>query len=542
MHRLPQQIIVLVLISFSVFAQSPHGNKFNVDCSQCHNSENWEVNLGKVKFDHSKTGFSLTGQHQAVNCRSCHASLEFTSVSKDCNSCHTDIHQGTVGFSCNNCHTPESWIVRDINKIHQSSRFPLLGAHKLADCIQCHQSFSDLRFDVQDIECYACHAADYASAKSPNHIAGNYSKDCQECHNISSILWNSSNVNHSFFPLAGGHALPSCTSCHQQNTFTGLSPECYSCHKANYDATKDPNHIASGFPITCNVCHSIYGWEPAKFDHNNTQFPLTGKHINVSCNDCHKTGYTSTPQDCYSCHQKDYQSAQDPNHIQQNFPTDCQQCHTTSGWEGATFNHNLSKFPLTGAHIQVNCSDCHSSGYSGISTECVSCHQSNYQQSTNPNHTALSLPTNCESCHTTNPGWTPATFTIHNNYYPLVGAHTQINNCYDCHKGNYNTTPNTCYGCHASDYVSASNPPHQLQNFSQDCTACHNMNGWSGATFDHNFYPTGTKHTKVSCNECHSLSAYQPQCLSCHLNDFLDKHRQGDRTDCWNCHTTRNWD
>ncbi len=305
MYRLSFKIIFL-LLSINIFAQSPHGDKFDIDCSNCHMSDNWKVQLSQVTFDHSTTKFNLEGQHQNVNCNSCHTSLIFSNAPTDCFSCHKDIHQETVGLDCASCHNPTSWIVKDIIGIHQSSRFPLLGAHKLADCAQCHSGYTELKFDVLNADCYACHAADYNSAQSPNHLAAKFSTDCQECHNVSAFTWNTTNVNHSFFPLTGGHALPSCFSCHQQDTFSGLSPDCYSCHQQNYNNTTDPNHITVGIPTTCEVCHNINGWRPASFNHDLTQFPLTGNHIQVDCASCHTNGYTGTPTDCYSCHQQDY--------------------------------------------------------------------------------------------------------------------------------------------------------------------------------------------------------------------------------------------
>lgn len=72
-----------------------------------------------------------------------------------------------------------------------------------------------------------------------------------------------------------------------------------------------------------------------------------------------------------------------------------------------------------------------------------------FDQSQNPKHKDLGLSTDCISCHTTTPGWSPARFDIHNNYYVLQDAHAQIaNDCKACHNGNYNNTPNTCVGCH----------------------------------------------------------------------------------------------
>ncbi|HRQ55108.1 MAG: hypothetical protein IT276_07440, partial [Ignavibacteriaceae bacterium] len=156
MRRLSFQIIFF-LFSINVFAQSPHGDDFDVDCSNCHVSDNWKVNFSKVTFDHSTTKFSLIGQHQNVDCKSCHTSLVFSSAKTDCFSCHKDIHQSTVGFDCASCHTPTTWIVKDIIGLHQTSRFPLLGAHKLADCAQCHSGYTELRFDVLNVDCYACH-------------------------------------------------------------------------------------------------------------------------------------------------------------------------------------------------------------------------------------------------------------------------------------------------------------------------------------------------------------------------------------------------
>ena len=616
MRNLPQKIIFILLVPFSALAQSPHGDNFNLDCGLCHEATSWKVDLKKVNFDHSSTKFELVGQHKAADCRSCHTSLQFSKINTDCISCHTDIHQGSVGKDCSRCHTPKTWMVEDINGLHQQGRFPLLGNHLTADCQQCHSRYVDLYFEPLDVDCFACHSKDYNFTQNPNHITAGFSTDCQECHEITATSWNTINVVHDFFPLVGGHAISDCFACHEQGgDFTGLSSECISCHQNDYNNTTDPNHIQNNYPTDCTLCHTINGWSPANFDHNLTSFPLTGKHVTVDCQECHSSGYTGTPTDCYSCHQQDYESAQDPNHVtggystnctdchttngwddienfnhnltqfpltgahittecskchQQgynntpiecfgchandyntaqdpnhvtgNFPTECAVCHSTTAWSPAEFDHNLTAFPLTGAHITTDCISCHEQGYNNTPTECVACHQTNYNNTTNPNHQTLMLPTDCESCHTTDPGWSPATFPIHNQFFELLGAHANITNCADCHNGNYNTTPNTCIGCHQNDYNGTTDPPHQILNFSLDCLTCHNMNGWTPANFDHTFYPISSQHNNVNCNECHSEANYQPQCLSCHLNNFNEGHDPGDPTDCWACHSTYDWD
>ena len=53
-------------------AQNPHGEGFKINCSDCHNSGSWQVNLQTMKFDHTSTGFELEGQHTAVACMDCH--------------------------------------------------------------------------------------------------------------------------------------------------------------------------------------------------------------------------------------------------------------------------------------------------------------------------------------------------------------------------------------------------------------------------------------------------------------------------------------
>lgn len=839
MFRLSFLILLSIAFSVSLYAQSPHGDDLKLDCSVCHNPESWKVNFDTNDFNHGTTGFTLVGQHNAVDCKSCHTSLVFEKAEPECSTCHKDIHQETVGLDCSKCHTAKSWMVEDINGLHQISRFPLVGNHLTADCVQCHSRYVDLYFEVLDIDCYSCHQQNYNSTTSPNHTEAAFSTDCMLCHSISADSWAGASIVHDFFPLIGGHAIQDCFACHDQGgNFTGLTQECYSCHQQDYENVQDPNHLEAGFPTDCEQCHNINGWSPANLDHNQTDFPLTGAHLAVDCASCHTNGFTGTPTDCYSCHQQDYESIQDPNHIQNNFSTDCTQCHTTNNWMEVTFdhstttfeltgahintdclschqdgfagtptdcfschsdeynnttdpnhqaanfpntcedchtttawipanfdhdgqyfpiysgkhsgewdncidchtisndysvfscidchehsnktevdnqhegvegyiyesnacfechptgekqgafNHALSQFPLTGAHIGLDCQQCHENGYANTPIDCIVCHQQNYDESTNPNHQvlslstdceschstnpdwqpasfpihnqfyellgahaiinencndchngdynntpeqcfgchqdnynnapehsaqnyptdceichtvnsweeisfdhantnfpltgahqnadcnschesgytgtttvcydchqsdfelsanpdhqALSLPTDCESCHTTNPGWEPASFPIHNQFYELIGAHAVISeNCNDCHNGNYNNTPNTCFGCHESEYNNVNDPPHQLLNFSQDCLECHNQNNWTPANFNHNFYPLSGNHSGLNCNECHSQPSYQQQCISCHLEDFLDHHDLGDPEDCWNCHITSDWD
>ena len=66
------------------------------------------------------------------------------------------------------------------------------------------------------------------------------------------------------------------------------------------------------------------------------------------------------------------------------------------------FNHTITEFPLTGAHTNVECAQCHSPNQNRISSECVACHMQDYSKTVNPNHQAAGISTDCISCHSTN--------------------------------------------------------------------------------------------------------------------------------------------
>jgi len=544
----------MIICNFS-FAQSPHGEALKLDCSACHNPTDWNVEPQKVNFDHAETGFELIGQHISADCISCHSTLVFETASPQCFSCHQDIHQNSVGVDCAKCHTPDSWMVTNIRQVHEESRFPLLGAHLAADCMQCHSGFDNLYFEELSVDCFSCHQEDYNSTTSPNHAAAGFSTECQDCHRLVSTGWAAENFNHDFFPLTGGHNIENCFACHQQGgNFTGISTDCYSCHQADYEQVQDPNHLAGNFSLDCTQCHTINAWSPANFDHNLTQFPLTGAHINTNCQSCHSETFAGTSTVCAECHQDNFNSSLNPDHNAIGISTDCESCHNTTAWMPSSFNHSLTAFELTGAHTITECSSCHQGITTGLSHDCVSCHQEDYNSSLNPNHSVLAIPTTCNDCHSTNEGWSPASFPIHNNFYQLIGAHAAIaNDCITCHNGNYNTTPNECYGCHQEEYVNTSNPNHSAAGFPTECESCHSQNSWTPAEFDHDeqYFPIYSGEHRDEWNECSDCHT-QPNnftvfsCIDCHehnQNDMDDDHEgiSGyvyNSEACFSCHPT----
>lgn len=570
MRRLSSLIILLVLSASLTAQKSPHGESLKTNCDDCHKTSGWKVDLKTLSFNHNSTKFPLVGQHQVAECKQCHTSLEFAKAQPFCNSCHTDIHEQTVGNECARCHTPNSWVVTNITQLHQQSRFPLIGPHKTADCSSCHKNLlststslptaSLLRFDPMGIECYDCHKNNYIATTKPNHKASNYSTNCTDCHNINSFEWAGAGVNHNFFPLKGGHEINDCKKCHTSGVFSGLSNECLSCHQSNYTSTANPNHTSLGFSTNCKDCHSLDpGWKPAEYrDHDTRSFPIySGKHEGEweNCSDCHTNPADYKSYSCIDCHEHSNSSKVDGKH--DGVPgysynsIACYGCHPTGTGQG-NFDHNAAGFPLTNGHAAVDCSKCHTNGFSGTSNACASCHTNNYNQTTNPNHSGNNISTDCKTCHTTIPGWKPASYpTNHSN---LTGVHIPIaNECATCHNGNYTTPPTTCYSCHSTKYNQSSNPSHTAAQFPTTCADCHTQTAWTPATFDHDgqYFPVYTgkhKDTWTNCNECHTIAGNYQQysCISCHDHNKTDmdtKHNgvggyQYNSIACLSCHPT----
>jgi len=487
MRRL-SQIILLLAVSVNLFGQSPHGKELTLSCEDCHNPNGWKLEAGTYAFTHNKTGFPLEGMHQDVNCKNCHPTLVFSQAEKECVSCHTDMHAQTVGMDCARCHTPKSWIVENITEIHQLSRFPLVGAHYTADCFDCHISASALQFQPLGVDCIDCHQLDYASAKQPNHIEGDFSTDCADCHSINAFTWSGAGFNHAIFPLTAGHAIDDCSQCHKSNDYSDVSSECYSCHQADYLTTTNPGHQAADISIACVECHTTNpGWKPAEFiQHDAQYFPVySGKHGGEwnSCTDCHQNSGNYAVFTCIDCHEHNQADMNDEHEGIGGYAYNsiaCLECHPTGDAEGS-FNHSATNFPLTGAHVDTDCKECHPQVYQGTSTVCYDCHTPEYNQSTNPNHIEAGIQNACEECHTTEPGWIPASFNNHDEFYALTGAHTAPEvDCFACHEGNYTTTPNECSGCHTDNYNQTTNPNHSAR-----IIACHDMNA---CVFKHIFF------------------------------------------------------
>ncbi len=551
MRKLPLISGFILLVCYVYAQQNPHGETLPFSCLDCHTTEGWSFSAATAEFSHDSTNYRLEGQHVYADCKACHTSLVFSEAKTNCMDCHLDMHNNTVGQDCAECHTQNSWIVSNTTELHQNVGFPLLGAHTYADCASCHTSVSLLEFPPLGVDCIDCHRDDYQSSTNPNHVEAGLSTNCIECHKVESFEWTSSGFNHDFFPLTKGHQINDCAACHSSGLFEPISNECISCHQQDFNAASNPSHQGSGFSTNCMECHTTDpGWTPAEFQtHDAVYFPVySGEHRGEweNCTDCHIQPGNYSLFSCIDCHEHN-KSDMDEEHGGINGYSfnsmACFACHP-SGREEESFNHNATGFPLKGAHIQTNCTDCHSQSYAGTSAACSSCHTNNYNQAQDPGHTLAGISTECEICHTED-GWSPSQFD-HNSTsgFELADGHA-IRQCSECHQGSTNSASPECISCHQENYNGAAN--HVASNYPTDCFQCHSISNWEDADFDHNAtnFPLTGAHGATECSACHTdgYAGTAIICSSCHLPDYNEtgnpNHTSlGISVSCEECHTT----
>lgn len=431
---------------------------------------------GALNAEMGQTYGGVNSHAQITECSACHAApFSADSMANRCASCHTDIAaqmmdvaklhgaitQNSPTISCRACHPEHRGATASLTDMgsatfpHEALGFSLNG-HQLTakneafTCKDCHNE--DVTTFAPDT-CDSCHRQmDVAFTQS--HVLA-YGTDCLACHD--GVDRFGSDFEHSdfAFQLKGKHADVTCTKCHLDARsvadLQATPQDCFSCHQ------KDDEH-AGKFGQDCAVCHSSDGWTPANFNHDLADFKLEGEHQEVECEKCHINNvFKGTPKDCYSCHQKD-----DEHNGQ--FGTDCSSCHTPKNWDGASFDHSTSKFPLTGAHTQVECEACHKNGqFKGVDTTCLACHAE-------PAEHMGQFGTDCAACHTT-AAWSPAEFDG-KHIFPLDHGESGTVSCKTCHPVGYTTY--TCYGCHEHNEarIRSKHVEERITNF-ENCVECH---------------------------------------------------------------------
>ncbi|MCR9153548.1 MAG: cytochrome C [Bacteroidetes bacterium] len=276
--------------------EDSHNGKFGENCTDCHREESWSILKNKHRFNHNLTDYPLEGQHKLVACNDCHRSGNFQASMPfaRCTDCHEDYHQGEISAissgvkDCDACHaltspfTSSSYDWQD----HQESDFALEGAHLATPCFACHKETENSRWDFQfeSQSCVSCHDDVHQDFLSEKYYPN---QDCEACHTAEA--WSDIKFDHkeTGWNLDGAHAKENCRACHYNSNlqrFKVLSGDCVECH----DNVHGSQFEAKG-TNNCLLCHrSALTWNADNFDHQQSQFPLEGKHAIVDCKACHK--------------------------------------------------------------------------------------------------------------------------------------------------------------------------------------------------------------------------------------------------------------
>ena len=499
-----------------------------------------------VESMHKDVG--LSGGHQ-LECAGCHAGVGFKGAAGNCAGCHLSLYEQTtqpdhtlLGYpeQCAECHEIDAWQPAFI--AHDTLGFALEGAHARVFCSGCH---ADNVFGPLPSDCWSCHETDFVAVADPGHVALQLSHQCTDCHDTAA--WTPATFDHDStdFALTGSHIETACVDCHTPAVLAAAPTDCWSCHELDFDAALDPSHVALQLSPACAECHDTEAWAPATFAHDSTEFALTGAHIETACVDCHTPAVLAeAPTDCWSCHEVDFNKSSEPGHVALQLSQDCTECHDTEAWTPSSFDHGLTEFALTGAHIETACADCHTPAIvDEVPTDCWSCHELDFNKSELPGHVALQLSQECAECHDT-AAWAPASFDHGLTAFALTGAHIETA-CVDCHTPSVlGQVPTDCVACHEVD--------EPVNHFGPACIACHTTAAWEPSTFNHErLFPLSRgNHSRYrnDCGSCHLVPADYAifTCTDCHDNEHTRTRTDGrhrgvrnyiyESAACYQCH------
>lgn len=332
-----------------------------------------------------------------------------------------------------------------------------------------------------------------------------------------------------------------CDKCHLSFDQESQVSLCRNCHeKIDKDIIANKGfhgNLYSKSGQECRDCHTDHKGESADivsfikktFDHDLTDFRLTGSHQSVQCHLCHREDkkYRDASHTCISCHKK-------KDIHKEELGKKCDNCHEAGGWSKTKYDHSKTKFPLKDKHQDVNCVACHpDQAYKKTPKACISCHK------LQDKHGSL-FGDKCKQCHSEK-GWDKAGYDHDTKTkFKLKGKHKKAN-CHSCHtdetKGK--KLAHDCVSCHQSDDV------HQGSQ-GKKCHACHSEEKWAVKKFDHSKnarLALQGRHKELSCYTCHAEVKETGQknrtCRDCHQQDDFHHGQQGDH--CQKCHSEEGW-
>lgn len=298
-----------------------HEGRLGSKCTSCHSIWDWKISDAASSFDHNTTRYPLLGQHEELECKSCHENGYQAMPFANCTDCHEDYHQGDFTddygaiTDCKECHSVEQPFTYSTYGLmeHQQSNYPLEGAHLATPCTSCHMTEeSNWSFSFESNDCLTCHENVHEDFLKDSYTENN---GCVTCHNTE--RWSLISFDHSQtnYALEGLHTQVNCKECHlpdglESQIFAPLETDCISCHEDTHAGQF--NEVGHVPVVDCARCHSTeVAWDPINFDHNESRFPLEGKHAEAKCEACHKeeeingrltVNYKTNQLQCIDCH------------------------------------------------------------------------------------------------------------------------------------------------------------------------------------------------------------------------------------------------
>jgi len=228
-------------------------------CEACHEVGGFTPSTFSLA-DHDRARYRLTGAHLATPCAACHTAgaspggqaggqakrrvanpgpTPLHMPQRTCRDCHGDPHGGqfdalmdaptrhpnagadTRPKGCQRCHDTAGWRDAEHPFDHDTTRFPLRGAHAHAACASCHKAVSRpdggpavVQYTGLSLRCEGCHDDVHRGQFA---VPSDRAKRCDDCHGTERFaLPDFDHAAKTRFPLDGKHAQVPCAKCHHR--------------------------------------------------------------------------------------------------------------------------------------------------------------------------------------------------------------------------------------------------------------------------------------------------------------------------------------
>jgi len=367
-------------------------------------------------------------------------------------------------------------------------------------------------------------------------------------------------------PLASVHereakltGIGSCSNCHG-GWLGSMTESCVECHEVIGTQLKERTGLHGvlkpALAAECARCHSDHrGLEFAmvnalsfteagvpdrdRFDHKTIGYDLGGKHLELTCDRCHKNAdakvlpegeprFLGLSRACATCHEDTHKGSMGQR---------CATCHGQEAWDRLHSEGHEKHLALVGGHGDVDCRHCHVQGDPIHSLEaigagrelfirdCTFCHDSPHRGEFTDGvalRVSKAPGAGCVACHLPEhtafreeglrrmePSYHAA------SGFPLAAPHDKVE-CAKCH-GKGKEFAERYPGRGADDCKACHEDVHKGQFdkgpfAAEGCVGCHDRLHWEPHAFDvakheRASLPLKGKHAEIKCNDCHEVPA-----------------------------------